>query len=293
MNKVVFGLLLGGFLGIFDGLSALVSAPETRPQIVGIVVGSVFKGLITGVLIGYFARKVRSLPLGIFFGLVVGLLLAFAVAAMPNPEHKHYYWEIMLPGGVLGMIVGYATQRHTERAGRPAGNAAALLLAVLALALPGTARAEGPSPVGTVDGKAALAHLKSLAGDWKGTLATPEGPPARVQYRVTSGGNAVVETLFAGTDHEMMSVYYLERGNLLLTHYCDSGNQPHMRLDTAASTPDSLVFAFDGGTGFDPAKDAHIHSGKIVWKGDRLENEWAAYAGGKPAGSAKFLLSHQ
>jgi hypothetical protein len=27
MNRVVFGLLLGGFLGIFDGLSALVSAP--------------------------------------------------------------------------------------------------------------------------------------------------------------------------------------------------------------------------------------------------------------------------
>jgi len=114
MNKPVFGLLLGGVLGILDGLSALVSAPETAPQIVGIVIGSTFKGLLAGVLIGVFARKVHSLPLGILFGLAVGLLLAFAVAAMPNEQGGHYYWEIMLPGGLVGLIVGYATQRFGE-----------------------------------------------------------------------------------------------------------------------------------------------------------------------------------
>jgi hypothetical protein len=108
-------MLLGGFLGIFDGLSALVSAPETAPQIIGIVIGSTFKGLIAGVLIGWFAKKVDSLPLGIAFGLGVGLLLAFAVAAMPQPDGSHYWWEIMLPGSVLGIIVGYATQRYTSR----------------------------------------------------------------------------------------------------------------------------------------------------------------------------------
>ena len=43
--------------------------------------------------------------------LAVGLLLAFAVASMPQPTGKHYYFEIMLPGGIVGMIVGYATQR--------------------------------------------------------------------------------------------------------------------------------------------------------------------------------------
>ena len=111
MNKVLLGLLLGGFLGIFDGLTAWFT-PEVRNQMLTIVIGSTVKGLITGVLIGYFARKVNSLPLGIIFGLGVGLVLAFAVAAMPNPAGKHYYFEIMLPGGILGMIVGYATQRY-------------------------------------------------------------------------------------------------------------------------------------------------------------------------------------
>lgn len=111
MNKPVFGLLLGGILGIFDGLTALLSAPEVAPQIMSIVLGSTGKGLLTGLLIGFFANRVRSLPLGILFGLGVGLILAFAVAAMPDPSGKHYYWEIMLPGGLLGVIVGYATYR--------------------------------------------------------------------------------------------------------------------------------------------------------------------------------------
>ena len=69
---------------------------------------------IAGVLIGFFARKVNSLGLGILFGLGVGLLLAFAVAAMqPGPDH--YYFAIMLPGGIVGTIIGYATQRFGEQ----------------------------------------------------------------------------------------------------------------------------------------------------------------------------------
>jgi len=109
MNKALLGLLLGGILGVFDGLSAWFT-PAVRNALLGIVIGSTIKGLIAGVLIGFFARKVNSLALGIVFGLGVGLLLAYAVAAMqPGPDH--YYFEIMLPGGIVGTIIGYATQR--------------------------------------------------------------------------------------------------------------------------------------------------------------------------------------
>jgi hypothetical protein len=110
MNKVVLGLVVGGILGIFDGLSAWFT-PAVRAQLLGIVIGSTVKGLFAGILIGYFAKKVNSLPLGLLFGLGVDLLLAYAVAAMPDPTGKHYYFEIMLPGGIVGLIVGYATQR--------------------------------------------------------------------------------------------------------------------------------------------------------------------------------------
>ena len=113
MNKPLFGLVLGGILGIFDGLSALVSSPEVSSQIVGIVIGSTFKGLIAGVVIGWFSKKVNSLPLGILVGLLVGAALALPIAVMnSNALHHNYYWQIMLPGSIVGLIVGYATQRY-------------------------------------------------------------------------------------------------------------------------------------------------------------------------------------
>jgi hypothetical protein len=112
MTKIRFAMLLGGFLGVFDGLSALISAPETAPGIVGIVIGSTIKGLITGAIIGAVAKRRNSLPLGIGVGLATGLGLATLVALMPDNAGRHYYWQIMLPGALLGVIVGYATQRH-------------------------------------------------------------------------------------------------------------------------------------------------------------------------------------
>lgn len=107
MNKVLLGLLLGALLGAIDGGTAWFT-PSVRAQLGGIIVGSTIKGLIAGMAAGFFARKVNSVPLGILFGLGVGALLAFIVAYM---QHG-YYLEIILPGSIVGMIVGYATQRY-------------------------------------------------------------------------------------------------------------------------------------------------------------------------------------
>jgi hypothetical protein len=113
MKKWLLGMLLGGFLGVFDGLSALVSAPETESEIVGIIVGSTIKGLITGWMIGFFAQRVRSLPACLLFGLAVGAFWAFLVALLQYlGDGRHYWWQIMLPGSALGVVVGYATQRY-------------------------------------------------------------------------------------------------------------------------------------------------------------------------------------
>ena len=111
VSKPLLGIILGGVLGLFDGLTALVSAPEVAPQIVGIMIGSTVKGIIVGGLAGWYAKRVRSLKAGLIFGLVVGAFFAFLVAVMPDPSGKHYYWEIMLPGSIVGLLVGYATQR--------------------------------------------------------------------------------------------------------------------------------------------------------------------------------------
>ena len=124
MNKPVLGLLLGGVLGIFDGLSAVVSAPEVAPDIVGIVIGSTFKGILAGAIIGWIATRVQSQQTLLIAGLLVGAFFAFLIAAITQPDGTHYWWQIMLPGSVLGLIVGYATQRY-GRSGRQGSTAAA------------------------------------------------------------------------------------------------------------------------------------------------------------------------
>ena len=114
MSKPVFGLILGGILGIFDGLTAWFE-PAVRSQLLMIVVGSTIKGLVAGLAIGFFSKKVDNLTLGVVAGLAIGLLLAWGVAAMPDESGNHYYLQIMLPGAIVGAIVGYATQKYRAR----------------------------------------------------------------------------------------------------------------------------------------------------------------------------------
>ena len=111
MKKPLFATLLGGFLGIFDGLTALFT-PEVRSQMVGIVVGSTIKGLLAGIIIGFFATRVHSLVIGTIFGLLVGAFFAYLIVLM-NPGHA---LNIMLPGSLVGLIVGYTAQTHAPAA---------------------------------------------------------------------------------------------------------------------------------------------------------------------------------
>ena len=110
MNKIVAGLLFGLILGVLDGATAWFY-PETRGFLGGILVGSSIKGMLVGLLAGWFAQKVQSTVWGVVVGSALGLLFSYAVAAM----QKDHYLEIMLPGFLVGAIVGFLTQR----AGRP------------------------------------------------------------------------------------------------------------------------------------------------------------------------------
>jgi hypothetical protein len=83
---------------------------------VGIVIGSTFKGLIVGAIVGWFATRRQSPGAGLVVGLIVGAFFAFLIAAMPNAQGGHYWLEIMIPGSIVGLIVGYATQRYGRAA---------------------------------------------------------------------------------------------------------------------------------------------------------------------------------
>lgn len=110
MNKPLVGVVAGAILGIVDGATAWFT-PEVRSQMTGILMGSCVKGMVVGLLCGFIARKVNSTAVGLLAGAGFGLLFAYLVAAMPQPNGAHYYVQIMLPGFVLGALTGFLTQR--------------------------------------------------------------------------------------------------------------------------------------------------------------------------------------
>jgi len=110
MKKILVGLVFGLVLGGVDGATAWLY-PEARSMLTGIMVGSSIKGMVVGILTGWFAHKVQSTGWGIVVGSAIGLLFAFLVAAMDTVNGRHPYLEIMLPGFIVGAIIGFLTQK--------------------------------------------------------------------------------------------------------------------------------------------------------------------------------------
>ncbi len=89
---------------------------------------------------------------------------------------------------------------------------------------------------------AAFDKLKSLAGQWQGK--NQDGQSVRVSYQIISGGTALIETLDSPDGGSMISIYHRDRDDLMMTHYCDAGNQPRMRSRLPAGEINSLTFNF-------------------------------------------------
>jgi hypothetical protein len=114
-----------------------------------------------------------------------------------------------------------------------------------------------------------------------------------LRYRQTGGGTAVAETILPGTPMEMLSVYYRDGEQLMMTHYCCMGNQPKMRAKPGKDK-DEIVFEFVGGTNLNPDKDNHIHGGVVRFiDADHLQSEWEFYVDGKLSGKHTFDLIKQ
>ncbi len=115
MKKIGFAMVLGAILGALDGLTAWFE-PAVRDKVGTIVMLSSLKSVIAGLLIGVFARFVDKRLAIAIFGLGVGLALGYLAAMSPDPTTgQHYYAQIMIPGAIVGLLVGYATARYSGR----------------------------------------------------------------------------------------------------------------------------------------------------------------------------------
>ena len=157
-----------------------------------------------------------------------------------------------------------------------------ILPLLLALCLPLYAGAE-EKMMKPYKGSAAFEKIKSLAGNWEGTMEMPgKGEmPMKVQYRVVAGGSAVEERCFADTPMEMVTMYTEQNGKVVLTHYCMLHNQPVMQLKK--ETDKALRFGFVARkSALDPEKDPHMHGLTLTFKSDdEIVQNWVYYENGE------------
>jgi len=139
--------------------------------------------------------------------------------------------------------------------------------------------------------------IKSLSGDWTGTGGDgTETHAVEIRYRVTAAGTAVEETMFPGTEHEMITMYNLDGPRLMLTHYCAAGNQPQMvaknwEIDTS---PQTIRFAFARATNLVSQKTGHMHEMEMSIAGpDNLVETWTYFQDGVMSHRSRFEMTRK
>ena len=166
------------------------------------------------------------------------------------------------------------------------------LLAIITVAFfTWTASQAGPPKEKSYSGSQAFERMKHLAGSWQGRQSMgPQDKLINVQYHLTAGGSSLIETLFPGTNEEMVSVYHDHDGQLAMTHYCMLGNQPRMKLKHAGGQSVELVFNSDGGD-IDATRDAHMHALSIEWQDrDHIIQRWTLFENGRKSDVNELVL---
>lgn len=150
----------------------------------------------------------------------------------------------------------------------------AVLVIVVSLSVPSLsfADSEPQKPVNL-----GFEKMKSLVGTWKGKTEGDE--KVTVNYRLVAGGAAIEEQLSHG---DMVTMYHLDGGKLMLTHYCVAQNQPRMRAATFKGGDKTLSFAFFDATNMADSKAMHMHNLVFSFSdADHFTQEWTLYQDGK------------
>jgi hypothetical protein len=115
LTKPMLGLAVGGTLGLLDGLSGFLE-PSLAPVMGSVITFSLLKGLVAGVAIGYVSQRFHSMLVGILAGIGIASALSLLVVLDAGMA---LFLDIMLPGMLLGVVVGFTTQKFGRQAETP------------------------------------------------------------------------------------------------------------------------------------------------------------------------------
>jgi hypothetical protein len=110
-------------------------------------------------------------------------------------------------------------------------------------------------------GSKAFERMKTLVGVWEGSMDMGEKGVMKstLSYKLTAADSAIVETVFEGAPHEMISVYHDDsKRRLIMTHYCAEHNQPKLTLTNMVENELTMDLSKD--SDIDVEREIHIHS---------------------------------
>lgn len=125
-------------------------------------------------------------------------------------------------------------------------------------------------------------RMKRLAGRWE--AKSTKGWEGRYDVRVIARGSAILVTSeFVDEPGEgMATVYFLDGGQLKLTHYCEARNQPTLVLSDLSDDGKRAEFTFHGGTGMASRDVGHMDRLIVRFEGDDVHHDrWSWYSKGK------------
>ena len=157
---------------------------------------------------------------------------------------------------------------------------ACLLLVPVA---PIAAGAQEPDASGPHDSEAVAAQaferLKSLAGRWQAD--STKGWSVEVVWEVISNGSVVMATSHFEEGRKMVTMYSLDQGHLVATHYCEAGNQPFLRATAIADEGRRLLFTYDGGRNLVSRDQGHMDKAALRLIDDgHFTSRWTWYQNG-------------
>lgn len=163
-----------------------------------------------------------------------------------------------------------------------------LLLAACASGL--RANAPAQPTITPQQAAATFEQLKSLKGSWEADFDENGTPDSEVTYEVIAGDSCVVERLFDGTPHSMVTVFHLDGPRLLCTHYCAAGNQP--RMEAISATPNSAAFKMIDVTNLADPNASHMDGVSFDFiDTDHVTTNWSSRDKGAPGEAARFRMT--
>jgi hypothetical protein len=136
----------------------------------------------------------------------------------------------------------------------------------------------GQSGAPKTDAQKSFETMKELAGNWEGKVTVAEHSEmnnmgGHVSFRVTSMGNALVHEMQGeGRPDHPVTMFYLDGGRLVLTHYCDAGNRPRM---AGKISPDGKTVEFEFIDVAGSTEYGHMHHAVFtILDGDHHTEDW-------------------